>query len=59
MYIGTTGPDGMHPWFWEMLLTLADRTMGGYCNDIEITVLPGNTIRVVDNGRGIPTDVHP
>ncbi len=59
MYIGTTGPDGMHHLVWEIFDNSRDEAMGGYCNDIEITVLPGNTIRVVDNGRGIPTDVHP
>lgn len=59
MYIGTTGPDGMHHLVWEIFDNSRDEAMGGYANDIEITILPGNTIRVVDNGRGIPTDVHP
>lgn len=59
MYIGTTGPDGLHHLVWEIFDNSRDEAMGGYANDIEITILPGNTIRVVDNGRGIPTDVHP
>ncbi|MFA7285519.1 MAG: DNA gyrase subunit B [Candidatus Paceibacterota bacterium] len=58
MYIGTTGPDGLHHLVWEIFDNSRDEAMGGYCNDIEITVLPGNTIRVADNGRGIPVDVH-
>ncbi len=59
MYIGTTGPDGMHHLVWEIFDNSRDEAMGGYCNEIEITLLPSNRIRVVDNGRGIPTDVHP
>lgn len=59
MYIGTTGPDGMHHLVWEIFDNSRDEAMGGYCNEIEITLLPANRIRVVDNGRGIPTDVHP
>lgn len=58
MYIGTTGPDGLHHLVWEIFDNSRDEAMGGYCNDIEITVLPGNTIRVADNGRGIPVDIH-
>jgi len=59
MYIGTTGPDGLHHLIWEIFDNSRDEAMGGYANDIEITVLPDSTIRVVDNGRGIPTDIHP
>ncbi len=58
MYIGTTGPDGLHHLIWEIFDNSRDEAMGGYANDIEITVLPDSTIRVVDNGRGIPVDVH-
>lgn len=58
MYIGTTGPDGMHHLIWEIFDNSRDEAMGGYANDIEIVLLPGNTIRVADNGRGIPVDVH-
>lgn len=58
MYIGTTGPDGMHHLIWEIFDNSRDEAMGGYADDIEIVLLPGNTIRVADNGRGIPVDVH-
>ncbi len=58
MYIGTTGPDGLHHLIWEVFDNSRDEAMGGHANDIEITLLPGEMIRVVDNGRGIPVDVH-
>ncbi len=58
MYIGTTGPDGLHHLVWEIFDNSRDEAMGGYCNEIEITLLPGNRVRVADNGRGIPVDVH-
>lgn len=58
MYIGTTGPDGFHHLITEIFDNSRDEAMGGYCNDIEITLLPNNRVRVVDNGRGIPVDVH-
>ncbi|MDQ3244736.1 MAG: ATP-binding protein, partial [bacterium] len=58
MYIGTTGPDGLHHLVWEIFDNSRDEAMGGFCNDIEIVLLPSNRIRVVDNGRGIPVDVH-
>ena len=58
MYIGTTGPEGMHHLIWEIFDNSRDEAMGGFCDDIEIVLLPGNRIRVVDNGRGIPVDTH-
>ena len=58
MYIGTTGPDGLHHLITEIFDNSRDEAMGGYCNDIEIALLPGNRVRVVDNGRGIPVDTH-
>lgn len=58
MYIGTTGIDGLHHLIWEIFDNSRDEAMGGFCNDIEIVLLPGNRIRVADNGRGIPVDVH-
>ncbi|MEX0932436.1 MAG: DNA gyrase subunit B, partial [Parcubacteria group bacterium] len=58
MYIGTTGPDGLHHLVWEIFDNSRDEAMGGYANDIEVTLLPGNKIRVADNGRGIPVDKH-
>lgn len=58
MYIGTTGLDGLHHLIWEVFDNSRDEAMGGHANDIEVTLLPNNRIRVADNGRGIPIDVH-
>jgi hypothetical protein len=58
MYIGTTGPDGFHHLITEIFDNSRDEAMGGFCNDIEIALLPGERVRVVDNGRSIPVDVH-
>lgn len=58
MYIGTTGPDGLHHLVWEIFDNSRDEAMGGFCDEIEITLLPCNRVRVVDNGRGIPVDIH-
>lgn len=58
MYIGTTGPDGLHHLITEIFDNSRDEAMGGHANDIEISLLPQNKVRVVDNGRGIPVDVH-
>jgi DNA gyrase subunit B len=58
MYIGTTGPEGLHHLVWEIFDNSRDEAMGGFCNDIEVVLLPDNRIRVADNGRGIPIDVH-
>lgn len=59
MYIGTTGVDGLHHLVWEIFDNSRDEAMGGFADRIEVTILPGNRIRVVDNGRGIPVDIHP
>ena len=59
MYIGTTGVDGLHHLVWEIFDNSRDEAMGGYADRIEVTILPGNRIRVADNGRGIPVDIHP
>lgn len=58
MYIGTTGPEGLHHLVWEIFDNSRDEAMGGFCDDIEVVLLPGNRIRIVDNGRGIPVDMH-
>lgn len=58
MYIGTTGPDGLHHLIWEIFDNSRDEAMGGYADRIEVTLLPDNYIRVADNGRGIPVDKH-
>ncbi len=65
MYIGTTGPDGLHHLIWEIFDNSRDEAMGGFCNDIEVALLPpsagqaASRVRVADNGRGIPVDIHP
>ncbi|MCC6520363.1 DNA gyrase subunit B [Candidatus Nomurabacteria bacterium] len=59
MYIGSTGPDGLHHLIWEIFDNSRDEAMGGHCNHIEVVILPGEQIRVTDNGRGIPVDIHP
>ena len=58
MYIGGTGIDGLHHLVWEIFDNARDEAMGGFCNTIEIVFLPNNRVRVTDNGRGIPVDVH-
>ncbi len=58
MYIGSTGVEGLHHLIWEIFDNSRDEAMGGYCDHIEVALLPGNQVRVVDNGRGIPVDVH-
>lgn len=58
MYIGTTGPDGLHHLITEIFDNSRDEAMNGFANDIEITLLPNDRVRVADNGRGIPVDVH-
>lgn len=58
MYIGTTGPDGLHHLIWEVFDNSRDEAMGGFANRVEVALLPGNYVRVVDNGRGIPVDTH-
>ncbi len=58
MYIGTTGLDGLHHLITEIFDNSRDEAMGGFANHIEVTLLPGNRIRVTDNGRGIPVDIH-
>ncbi len=59
MYIGTTGPDGLHHLIWEIFDNSRDEAMGGFADDIEIALLPGGYVRVTDNGRGIPVGIHP
>ncbi|OHA84190.1 MAG: DNA topoisomerase IV subunit B [Candidatus Yonathbacteria bacterium RIFOXYC1_FULL_52_10] len=58
MYIGSTGVEGLHHLIWEIFDNSRDEAMGGHANRIEVALLPNNRVRVVDNGRGIPVDVH-
>jgi DNA gyrase subunit B len=58
MYIGSTGPDGLHHLIWEVFDNSIDEAMAGHAKSIAITLLPDNRVMVVDDGRGIPVDVH-
>ena len=57
MYIGTTASAGLHHLVWEIVDNSIDEALAGYCDCIEVTINKGDTITVVDNGRGIPVDV--
>ncbi len=59
MYIGSTGPEGLHHLVWECADNSIDEAMAGYCKNIEVALLPGNRVRVSDDGRGIPVEKHP
>ncbi len=58
MYIGSTGPEGLHHLIWEIVDNSFDEAMAGYANDITITLLPDGYVSVSDNGRGIPVDIQ-
>jgi len=59
MYIGSTGERGLHHLVWEIVDNSVDEALAGYADTIDVTLLPGAGVRVRDNGRGIPTDIHP
>ena len=59
MYIGSTGPSGLHHLVYEIVDNSIDEALAGYCTHIEVTNTPGNIIEVSDNGRGIPVDIQP
>src|SRR5256886_7155209 len=59
MYIGSTGPSGLHHLIWEVVDNSVDEAMAGYCDRIDVTLLTDGGCRVIDNGRGIPVDMHP
>ena len=59
MYIGSTGPKGLHHILWELVDNAVDEAANGYADEVKVILYKDGSASVEDNGRGIPTDIHP